>query len=201
MQAELASRSAWLFDLDGTLTVAVHDFAAIRAQLGLPRDRPILESIAELEPEAALSRLRRLDEIEAGLALGARPADGAHALCAALARRGRALGILTRNSHANALVTLRATGLDGYFAAAHVLGRDESARKPSPAGVLRLLGAFDVPPAAAVMVGDSLQDLLAGRAAGVATVHVDRASRFRWPEHTDVCVDSLAALADLIADS
>jgi HAD superfamily hydrolase (TIGR01509 family) len=201
MRGGLAPRSAWIFDLDGTLTVAAHDFDSIRAKLGLPRGQPILEALASLDAEEARRRTRRLDEIEADLARAARPADGAHRLCTELARRGRALGILTRNSRANALATLRVAGLERFFPATRVLGRDESPPKPSPEGVLRLLEACRARPGDAVMVGDYLHDLLAGRAAGVVTVHVDRERRFRWPEHADVCVDSLVALAELIADS
>jgi HAD superfamily hydrolase (TIGR01509 family) len=201
MRDALGRRSAWLFDLDGTLTVAVHDFDAIRAELALPRDRPILEALAALEPADRQHRMRRLDEIEAELARLARPADGALALARVLERRGASLGIVTRNSHANALETLRVAGLAGFFSPAHVVGREVAAPKPSPEGVLRLLDAWRASPADGVMVGDYLHDLVAGRAAGVATVHVDAARRFRWPEHADVCVDSLTALAALIADS
>jgi phosphoglycolate phosphatase-like HAD superfamily hydrolase len=118
-----------------------------------------------------------------------------------LERRGASLGIVTRNSHAHALETLRVAGLAGFFSPAHVVGREVAAPKPSPEGVLRLLDAWRASPADGVMVGDYQSDLVAGRAAGVATVHVDPARRFRWPEHADVCVDSLTALAALIADS
>jgi HAD superfamily hydrolase (TIGR01509 family) len=197
----LRSRSRWVFDLDGTLTVAVHDFEAIRAELGLPSGQPILEALAALDPADAARRTLRLDEIEADLARRARPAKGAAALLDALARRDAGLGIVTRNSHANALATLRAAGLARWFPPACVLGREAAAPKPSPEGLLRLLAAWRAAPSDAVMVGDSRQDLVAGRAAGVATVHVDRERRFRASEHADLCVDSLAALADLIADS
>ena len=45
MSAQLTRRPCWIFDLDGTLTVAAHDFDAIRAELGLPQGRPILEAL------------------------------------------------------------------------------------------------------------------------------------------------------------
>ena len=38
----------WIFDLDGTLTIAVHDFDAIRDELGLPAGEPILEAMSKL---------------------------------------------------------------------------------------------------------------------------------------------------------
>ena len=36
----------WVFDLDGTLTLAVHDFAAIRRHLGIPAQADILHHLA-----------------------------------------------------------------------------------------------------------------------------------------------------------
>ena len=41
----------WVFDMDGTLTVAVHDFAAIRRALEIAAEEDILDHIAAL-PEA-----------------------------------------------------------------------------------------------------------------------------------------------------
>ena len=36
----------WVFDMDGTLTVAVHDFAAIREALKIPAEHDILTHLA-----------------------------------------------------------------------------------------------------------------------------------------------------------
>lgn len=38
----------WVFDMDGTLTVAVHDFAAIRVALDIPAEHDILTHLAAL---------------------------------------------------------------------------------------------------------------------------------------------------------
>ncbi len=189
-----SARSGWIFDLDGTLTLAVHDFAAIRAELGLPEGLPILESIAALPQREARERYARLDAIERELVAHARPAAGAEALLDALAARGARRGILTRNSQAIALDTLRAAGLARFFETAHVIGRENARPKPEPDGVQLLLGAWSLAPSEAVVVGDYLFDLRAGRAAGTATIHVDVAGAFRWPEHADRCVRSLAEL-------
>ena len=43
---DLRERKYWIFDLDGTLTVAVHDFTATRRELDLPPGKPILEELA-----------------------------------------------------------------------------------------------------------------------------------------------------------
>ena len=43
-----------------------------------------------------------------------------------LQRRGVRLGILTRNDHQLALITLEAIGLGGCFPTEHILGRGEA---------------------------------------------------------------------------
>lgn len=192
----LLRRTCWIFDLDGTLTVAAHDFDAIRTTLGLRPGEPILEQLAEL-PEAEAAPLRhRLADIEGDIADRSRPQPGADRLLGALAARGARLGILTRNRGDLALRTLRAAGLDPYFARADVLGRTDAAPKPSPEGLHRLLAAWSAPPREAVFVGDYLFDLQAGRAAGTATVHFDVAGRFPWSEHADREVSRLEDLLD-----
>ena len=196
---DLARRPFWIFDMDGTLTVAVHDFDAMRAELGLRPKEPILEQIAAQSELRARALLDRLDAIELELARRARAADGAHALLERLCGRGAKLGILTRNSFANAKETLRACGLERFFAAECVLGREHAAPKPDPAGIRRLLAHWRAEPHQAVMVGDYRYDLLAGRAAGIATVYVDLTRGFQFREHADVAVHSLAALTELLA--
>ena len=44
----LLQRKYWIFELDGTLTVAVHDFNAIRKELGIPERQPIVEALKSL---------------------------------------------------------------------------------------------------------------------------------------------------------
>lgn len=184
--------------MDGTLTVAVHDFEAIRTELGLEPKKPILEQLALLPEAQARALYSRLDTLELELARRARAADGAERLLESLAARGSALGIVTRNSHANALETLRASGLERFFAPACVLGREAAAPKPDPRGILHLLARWNAEPHQAVMVGDYRFDLLAGRAAGTLTVYVDTEREFPFSEHADVSVDSLTALAELL---
>ena len=195
---DLAKRAHWIFDMDGTLTVAVHDFDAIRAELGLPRGKPILEELARLPEQEARGLFERLDRLELELARSARAAAGALALLETLARREARLGILTRNSHANALETLRACGLERFFDGASIVGREAATPKPDPGGIHHLLGAWRAAPQQAVMVGDYRYDLLAGRAAGTATVYVDTSGAFPFAEHADVSVQSLEELAALL---
>jgi len=47
----LAHCKHWIFDMDGTLTLAVHDFDEIRKSLGIVEGKPILEAISEMTPD------------------------------------------------------------------------------------------------------------------------------------------------------
>jgi len=180
--------------MDGTLTIAVHDFEGIRRTLGLPPGREILEALAAMPPAQSRPLYRRLDEIEQELAGRATAAAGAPEFLSALKQQGKTVGILTRNSHPNALRTLRAAGLDAFFDPADLVGRDEAHPKPDPDGIRTLLRRWGAPPEQAVMVGDYLFDLQAGRAAGTATVYVDPGGRFPYSQHADLCVRRLAGL-------
>jgi HAD superfamily hydrolase (TIGR01549 family) len=155
----VASRSHWVFDLDGTLTVAVHDFAAIRRELEIPSGSDILEHLASLSDQLAQPLHDRLQEIELELAAVTRAAAGALALLQHLQESGAQLGILTRNTRENAVRTLELVGLGGFFDPAHVLGRDEALPKPDPDGIQRLARIWGIAPETMVMVGDYQYDL------------------------------------------
>ena len=193
-RADILCSGHWVFDLDGTLTVAIHDFASIREALGVPQGGDILEHLDALPAARALVLKRRLVAIEEELAERTEPADGALGLVGELAGRGARLGVLTRNTRANALRTLGRIGLSGYIAESDVLGRDEALAKPDPDGIFKLAQSWGASPRALVMVGDYGFDLQTGRAAGAATIHVDPTRTFRWPELTDIAVGSLAEL-------
>lgn len=194
----LRTRDGWIFDLDGTLTVAAHDFDAIRAELELPRGEPILEALDALPTAEAAPRRVRLLEIERELAHEAQPAPGAAALLATLSERRARLGILTRNDHELARITLAACGLVEHFEPAHILGRGEAQPKPSADGVLRLQRAWGLEPERSVMVGDFLFDLQAGRRAGAATVWVDLTGEGTHADQADLTVRDLEALRQLV---
>lgn len=192
--AGINGRNHWIFDLDGTLTVAVHDFAAIRRELCIPEGSDILGHLASLPEQHAHPLQSRLQEIELELSAVTRPAGGARDLVDHLYLTGASLGVLTRNTRENALRTLDLIGLGGYFDADNVFGRDESLPKPDPDGIHQLAARWNAEPADMVMVGDYLYDLQAGRAAGAMTVHVDATRSFRWPELADLGVGTLGEL-------
>ncbi|NVN98577.1 MAG: HAD family hydrolase [Geobacteraceae bacterium] len=198
---QILARPCWIFDLDGTLTVPVHDFPAIRVALGMTgADVDILRFIASLSAAEAAAKHARLMEIEYDLAAKTSASPGAIELLERLQRRGAKVGILTRNTREIALHTLGMIGLGSYFSPGTILGRDEAVPKPHPEGIEMLLDVWGSAPHEAVMVGDYLFDLQVGRAAGTATIHVDQSGSFRWPELADLSVLTLEELAEDVTD-
>ncbi|GFM83858.1 haloacid dehalogenase [Pseudomonas cichorii] len=187
----------WVFDMDGTLTISVHDFPAIRRALEIPLEDDILGHLAALPADVCAAKHAWLLAHERELALASRPATGAVELVRELAGRGYRLGILTRNARELAYITLEAIGLADCFADEDVLGRDEATPKPSPAGLLKLAGAWDVAPEQMVMIGDYRHDLDCGRAAGAKTVLVNLPEN-PWPELADWHVADCVALRGML---
>ncbi len=187
----------WVFDMDGTLTVAVHDFVAIRVALDIPLEDDILTHLAALPADVAAAKHAWLLEHERELAVGSVAAVGAVQLVRELAGRGYRLGILTRNARELAHITLEAIGLADCFAVEDVLGRDDAPPKPDPGGLLKLATAWKVAPSAMVMVGDYRFDLVCGRAAGTRTVLVNLPEN-PWPELADWHAEDCAALRRML---
>lgn len=195
---DLAKRRYWVFDLDGTLTRPVHDFAHIRSELGLEPGSDILASLAALPSPLRERQLALLDRLELLYAGRTEPADDVVVLLEVLSTRGCRLGILTRNSRSVALRALEAIGAGQYFDRDEVLGRDEARPKPDPQGIEYLLKRWCASADQAVMVGDFRYDLEAGRSCGTATVHVDHGKHQPWPELTDLRVTSLSQLIEIL---
>jgi len=193
----ILDRRFWIFDMDGTLTVPVHDFVAIRAALGMTdADSDVIQFLDSLPADESAARYAKLIEIEYELAARTVASPGAERLLEQLLQRGSRIGILTRNTREIALHTLEMIGLRHYFTQEEILGRDEATPKPHPQGINMLLDAWGGAPHEAVMVGDYLFDLQVGRAAGTATIHVDQNGAFSWPELTDLAVSNLGELAE-----
>lgn len=176
----LAAIRHWVFDMDGTLTVAVHDFQRIKRELAIPADEDILTHLAALPAEEAAAKHAWLLAHERALAGEAQAAPGAVPLIRALHAAGCRLGILTRNARELAQVTLQAIGIGDVFALEDIIGRDDAEPKPSPAGLRYFVERWQVDPARVVMVGDYRFDLECGRAAGTRTMLVNTPD-IPWP--------------------
>ncbi len=84
---------------------------------------------------------------------------------------GARLALVTAKHQSQAEFTARGTGLAGYFH--HICGWQEGRRhKPDPEPVRLALDLLGVGPEQGLMVGDTEQDILAAKAAGVDTCAV-----------------------------
>ncbi|WP_089280317.1 HAD family hydrolase [Antarctobacter heliothermus] len=133
-------------------------------------NREVALLIAPVLPRRTVDELEALIMAEAEVA----PLSEAVALVpylAGLAARGLTLGVMTNDSESVARAHLRAAGIEGMFD--FVAGADSGhGAKPSPAPLLAFARATGHAPERVVMVGDSLHDLIAGRAAGMWTAGV-----------------------------
>ncbi|BBB30147.1 HAD family hydrolase [Neptunomonas japonica] len=188
----------WIFDLDGTLTLPVHDFEYIRKELMISPDEDILQHLADLSPSVRQKKTERLDQLEHFYALQAKSAPGVYSLLESLSEKKCQLGIVTRNTKAFTQLSLSVLNLSEYFDEACIIGRDDALPKPDPHGIDKLLSFWGVPATDSVMVGDYKYDLMAGRAAGCKTAHISTNHDLQWPELTDYRYTSLAQLATLI---
>ncbi|GAB6847521.1 phosphoglycolate phosphatase [Paraburkholderia sp. A1RI_3L] len=123
---------------------------------------------------------RLYPEVEAGLV--------------AMRDAGLKLACVTNKPHRFAIELLRQYGLFDYFSV--ILGGDSVARKkPDPLPMLTACTALGVAPQVAVAIGDSENDALAGRAAGMATLTVPYGYNHGQPVHK---IDSDGIVATLL---
>ncbi len=205
-----------LFDFDGTLMDASSAIcAAFRAALGegtriddaqirLMIGRPLRDMFRSVHPEATDHDVDGLVERyrDVFLPLSAtesHPVAGAVEAVRRLAPSKR-LGIVTTRLSDGALRMLHAHGLSDAFGC--VIGLEHVRHpKPDPEPVQRALEALHTAPSRAVMVGDTPEDILAGRRAGTVTVGVTTGAHDRDTLSSvgaDVVLKSLSELPSLL---
>lgn len=186
--------ATFVFDLDGTLVDSLPDMLSAMnrflAELGRtpagPGDiRAWVGDGASVLVERALTTKggmpegRGIDEMTAAYvdyyrgyaAVGSRPYPGVIATLERLRAAGHTLAVCTNKPYDLAVELL--AGLDMLRLFDAVLGGDSVPRKKPDAGhVLATLKAVGRPERKAVMVGDSANDVLAARAAGIPVVAV-----------------------------
>ncbi|KAF0814119.1 Phosphoglycolate phosphatase, chromosomal [Andreprevotia sp. IGB-42] len=188
--------SAIAFDLDGTLIDSVHDLAAAanlaRADLGLA---PLaVATVASYVGDGASSlvartladdhhaeytgspvqkeAMARFDaHYTAGLKVVTDFYPSVQATLATLHQR-YPLAIVTNKPERYTLPLLALLGIHEHFDCI-VAGDTLAQKKPAAEPLLHVTAAFNIEPAALLMVGDSKNDLLAARAAGCPIVMVD----------------------------
>jgi HAD superfamily hydrolase (TIGR01509 family) len=158
---------AILFDMDGTITEPMLDFARIKAEMGIGR-RPILEALAEMSAEerkVAEAVLHRHEEEAAAKSV---LNSGCHEMLQWLERHRVGMAVITRNSRISVQTVCLKHGLDFGV----LITREDGKFKPDPAPLLEACRRLNVAKEDVWMVGDGQYDVEAGLAAGITTVWV-----------------------------
>lgn len=200
--------SCVIFDIDGTLT-RTNDliFASFNhvAQKYLQRTFPPEEIVRLFGPpeEGALRVMfgdewvpAAMDELCAYYrehhSAMASVHPGVTDILSFLRSSGVRLAVFTGKGRRTATITLEGLNLSAFFDMV-VSGDDVVRHKPDPEGILKVVEAFGLPPERVLMVGDSVGDIKASRAAGV------RMATVLWDVHDRDRV--LQAATDLIFHS
>ena len=182
---------AILFDLDGTLIDTAPDFIAainqLRTTMGLA---PLMDiSLAsvrfaipdgikaitqvgfELTPKDNDSNLRQqlLDAYQQNLGMHAKPFAGIENLLETLDQQQIPWGVVTNKQARFSEPLLHHLGLSSR-AACIVSGDTTPYSKPHPAPLLHACSQMALSPSQCIYIGDAEQDVIAGHAAGMATI-------------------------------
>ncbi len=206
-------KQAVIFDLDGTLadTLSSIAFFANRAltQCGY-QEIPVEEyrylvgngakrlvhgmlSYAGDDTPEAFDKVSPLynDGYDADSLYLTKPYDGILPLLKSLHERGVKIGVLSNKP--DRTTQKIANALFGDFIDSCRGQRDETPRKPDPAGVFLLLRELSVSPEECLYVGDTKTDMQTGKAAGIFTVGVTWGFRDRTEleeHHADAIISS-----------
>lgn len=201
-----------MFDMDGTLTVPVIDFAAMyKAVLGEdeyldvkaknPSGIDILHIIENWSADKQQKAYEAIAEFERLGMDQLQIMPGAAELCSFLDDRKIRRGLITRN--VKEAVELFHTRFGLKFLPA--LSREFRPYKPDPAPLHFICSAWDVQPNEVIMIGDSLKDDVAcGKRAGAFACLLDETGRYSSPEYAhvelkpDFTVSSLSQIHSLL---
>jgi phosphoglycolate phosphatase len=219
-RALFANVQAVLFDLDGTLIDSAPDLAAAADAMRLARGLPSLP-LAQYRPMAGAGargllavafgmtpehadygtlREEFFCNYERSLTQRTQIFDGVPELLEAFANQGLKWGVVTNKAER---FTLPLTGSMALFATAGAIvsGDTTPHAKPHPAPLLEAARRMGVDANRCVYVGDDERDIVAGLAAGMATVAVTygylgaQADTTRWGANATInCVNELLPL-------
>jgi len=103
---------------------------------------------------------------------------------------GRVLGIVSNAYMSQIVEVLNKLGVEDLFAS--VVGRDRVAfAKPDPEPVLLCMKEMGAARENSLMIGDSVNDILAGKGAGIFTALISRGGADPSPGESDIVIESL----------
>jgi HAD superfamily hydrolase (TIGR01549 family) len=190
------SIKAVIFDLDGTITRPYFDFDAIRLEMGLDKAAgPVLEAMEKMTPSERLNAQRILLYHEQKALEESELNDSAKETLSALSEMGIFIGILTRNTKANAYTIARMHGLQFDV----VVGREDGPVKPDAFGVIYICNHFGVKPQETLLVGDYLFDLLCAKSAdAIAVLLANHEKADEFQKYADYRIEKISGVIDII---
>lgn len=186
-----------VFDMDGTLLDSGLDFHAMRAEMGLPQNAPILESLKHMSAEDRERCEQILHEHEWAGADRSVPMPGVVEFLKVLDRRNIPRAVLTRNRRDLTLSVL--DRLEMHFEVIHA--REDGPAKPDPAVLLGICKKWNLQPAEVAMIGDFHYDIDVGRNAGTRTVLYTGGrdmQHFPWAAEADLQLHDFAEAERLL---
>lgn len=145
----------FIFDLDGTIIDSKLDFDAIRSEIGMTPNLPILEQLETYSPNEKLRAMEIIDRHEIQGAKAGELIEGFLDFYQTLLEKNLPRAIQTRNSLNVANESISKYQLEFY----PILSRDCAPPKPNPAGALTIIKEWDLTPEEVLYIGDSHYDL------------------------------------------
>ncbi len=190
------SFKAVIFDLDGTITEPFFDFDAIRLEMGLAKDAgPVWEAMAKMPAEQRSRAEKILSFHEQRAVEESKLNPGAVQTLQALRQAGLGIGILTRNTRANAFAVAEKHGLKFDV----VVGREQGPVKPDEFGVKKICEHFAIEPKDSMVVGDYLFDIMCAKAAGSFAVLLNNHEKAKeFAMYADFVIDRLEQVLEIV---
>ncbi|KAK9456490.1 HAD-like domain-containing protein [Dipodascopsis uninucleata] len=190
-----------VFDMDGTLCLPqTWMFANMRAALGIAKSVDILDHVYSLEIAEQKVANEKIRQIERTAMVEMKPQPGLDELMSFLERKGVLKTICTRNFETPVNHLLSTFLPEKLFHP--IVTREFKPPKPSPAGILHIAKHWNIDPKNMIMVGDSVDDMLAGHHAGCATILLesDVNGHLKEAPETDAVVPRLDYIINLIEE-
>ncbi|KAL4803608.1 HAD-like domain-containing protein [Aspergillus unguis] len=193
-----------VFDVDGTLCLPQnYMFGEMRAALGISKSVDILHHIRSLpSPEAQLEASNKVKAIEREAMAHQQPQPGLVELMEYLRDRNIKRALCTRNFELPVTNLLQNHLPEHIFLPIITRETPGLLPKPDPAGILHIATEWGLADRgqSLIMVGDSIDDMTAGHAAGAATVLLlnDHNAHLKEHMHTDLVIEKLHELIGIL---
>jgi HAD superfamily hydrolase (TIGR01509 family) len=177
-----------VFDFDGTVTKPFFDFAAIKDEIGMPRDMLIIEYLQDKSDDFCSKAQEILDRWELRAAKEAELNDYFPEMLNYLNEKEIKTAVLTRNKMESVEIVQKKFNLDFNY----IDTRDIEPIKPHPEAMERVIKVLEIRPEELLTIGDYEHDILCGKEAGTLTMYLtNRNSNYNLKIEPDYIIKDL----------